>query len=66
VSDAHFAALKQHFSEDAITELVAVIALLGWLNRWCQTVATKIEPDALAFAREHLGPGGWKWPDERG
>ena len=62
VTDAHFAELKRHYSEDAIAELVAVIALLGWLNRWNQTLATEIEASALAFAQEHLAPGGWKWP----
>ena len=59
VTDAHFAELKQHFSEDAIAEIVAVIALLGWLNRWVQTVATELEPSALAFANKHLAPSGW-------
>lgn len=35
---------------------VAVIALLGWLNRWNMTLATPIEASALAFAEKHL-PG---------
>lgn len=36
--------------------IVAVIALLGWLNRWNITLATRIEDEALAFARKHLAP----------
>ena len=63
VTDGHFAELKRHYSEDAIVEMVAVISLLGWLNRWNQTLATAIESSALAFAREHLAPGGWQWRD---
>ena len=59
VTDEHFMELKKHYSEDAITEIVAVIALLGWLNRWVQTVATPLEPSALAFANQHLAPSGW-------
>ena len=31
VTDAHFAALKAHYSDDAIVEIVSVIALLGWI-----------------------------------
>jgi uncharacterized peroxidase-related enzyme len=62
VTDAHFTELKKHFSEDAIVEIVSVIALLGWLNRWCQTLAPEIEPSALAFATEHLAPSGWTAP----
>jgi len=59
VTDEHFVELKKHYSEDAIVEIVAVIALLGWLNRWCQTLAPEIEASALAFAEKHLAPSGW-------
>jgi len=59
VTDAHFAELRQHYSEDAIIEIVSVIALLGWLNRWNITLATRIEDNAAAFAQKHLAPSGW-------
>ena len=59
VADAHFATLKQYFSDDAIIEIVSVIALLGWLNRWNQTLGTTLEPPSAAFAEEHLAAGGW-------
>ena len=59
VTDAHFAELRRHYSEDAIIEIVSVIALLGWLNRWNITLATRIEDNAAAFARKHLAPSGW-------
>ena len=59
VTDAHFEALKQHYSEDAIVEIVAVLALLGWLNRWCMTFATEIEDRALEFGEKHLARSGW-------
>jgi uncharacterized peroxidase-related enzyme len=59
VTDAHFVGLKKYYSEDAAAEIVAVISLLGWLNRWNITLATRIEDEALAFARKHLAPSGW-------
>lgn len=59
VTDAHFTELKKHYSEDAITEIVSVIALLGWLNRWCMTVGVEIEDRALAFGEKHLAQSGW-------
>jgi alkylhydroperoxidase family enzyme len=59
VTDAHFVELRKHYSEDAIIEIVAVIALLGWLSRWNATLATRLEDEALAFARRHLAPSGW-------
>jgi uncharacterized peroxidase-related enzyme len=60
VADEHFVELKMHYSEDAIIEIVSVLALLGWLNRWAQTLAPEIEDDALAFAQEHLASSGWR------
>jgi uncharacterized peroxidase-related enzyme len=59
VTDAHFAALKAHYSDDAIVEIVSVIALLGWLNRWNQTLGTKLEAPSVDFAEAHLKAGGW-------
>jgi uncharacterized peroxidase-related enzyme len=59
VTDAHFTELEKHFSEDAIVEIVAVLALLGWLNRWCTAVATQIEDRALEFGEKHLAKSGW-------
>jgi hypothetical protein len=58
-TDSHFPALKKFFSNDAVVEIVGVIALLGWLNRWNQTLATTREPPSAAFAEEHLAAGGW-------
>jgi len=59
VTEIHFVELRKHYSEDALTEIVAVIALLGWLNRWNVTLATPLETEALAFAEKHLAPSGW-------
>lgn len=43
-SDADFVRLKAHFSENQITEIVAVIAMFGFLNRWNTTLETALEP----------------------
>ena len=59
VTDAHFSELKKYWSEDAAAEIVAVISLLGWLNRWNITLATRIEPEAATFAEKHLARSGW-------
>ena len=59
VTDEHIRELKKHYSEDAIVEIVAALALIGWLNRWTCALAPQLEPDALAFAQAHLAPSGW-------
>lgn len=58
-TDEHFEALRPHFSEDEIVEIVGVIALFGFLNRWNDTLATTLEDSPLAFAEAHLAPAGW-------
>lgn len=58
-TDEHFEALRAHYSEDEIVEIVGVIALFGFLNRWNDTLATTLEDSPLAFAEAHLTPRGW-------
>lgn len=44
VTDDDFAALRNHFGEQAQLEIVAVIAMFGFLNRWNSTLRTDLEP----------------------
>jgi uncharacterized peroxidase-related enzyme len=59
VTDADFAELKKHFSEDQIVEMIGVIALYGFLNRWNDTLATELENSPLRFGKERLEQTGW-------
>ena len=59
-SDAQFAALAEHFSERQIVQIVAVISLFGFLNRWNDTMATQLESGPVAFAQAALGGSGWQ------
>lgn len=57
---AHFVQLRLHFSEDEIVEMVAMISMFGFLNRWNDTMGTQLEEGPLSFASEHLKDRGWK------
>jgi len=59
VSDADFEALKPHFDEDQIVDIVAVISAFGFLNRWNDTLATPLEEVPVAHASDHLAKSGW-------
>ena len=59
VTDAEFDTLKQHFSEEAIIEIIAVIGMFGFFNRFNDTMATELESSPLQFAQANLGPKGW-------
>jgi uncharacterized peroxidase-related enzyme len=59
VTDDHFVALREHFSDEQMVEIVSVISLFGFLNRWNDTMATGLEEGALAFGAETLALDGW-------
>lgn len=59
VTDAEFAELRRHWDDVQVVEIVATIALFGFLNRWNATFATELESSPLAFATRHLEPLGW-------
>ena len=54
-TDADFERLKAHFSESQITEIVAVIAMFGFLNRWNTTLGTALEPIPMASVETITG-----------
>ncbi|MEM7276674.1 MAG: carboxymuconolactone decarboxylase family protein [Pseudomonadota bacterium] len=59
-TEADFDAVKVHFSGDEIVEIVASIALFGYLNRWNDTMATDLEEHALNVAKDSLSAVGWE------
>lgn len=59
VTDEHFAALAEHYSEAQIVDIVAIIALFGFLNRWNDTLATPLEAEPAQHAKKLLAERGW-------
>ncbi len=51
--------LKQHWSENDIIEIMSVIALFGYLNRWNDVMGTSLEEDAVESANQYLKDKGW-------
>src|SRR6266704_5238945 len=59
VTDEDFAALKNFYSEAQIVDIVAVIALFGFLNRFNDTMATELESSPLEAGHRFLAERGW-------
>jgi len=59
VGDEHFAELRQHWGEEEIVEIVATIAMFGFLNRWNDTMGTPLEDKPMAAGDRFLARGGW-------
>jgi uncharacterized peroxidase-related enzyme len=58
-SKADFGELKKYFDDNQIVEIVASIALFGYLNRWNDTMATDLETHPLAVAARSIAAVGW-------
>lgn len=51
--------LRDHWSEEAIVEIMAVVALFGFLNRWNDSMGTPLEDLPRSAAEAWLRPSGW-------
>jgi uncharacterized peroxidase-related enzyme len=58
-TDAEFLELKQHFDDDQIAEIIGVISMFGFLNRWNDSLATRLENEPMQFAEGKLRADGW-------
>lgn len=54
VTPEHFAELRRHWDDGEIIEILSVVALFGFLNRWNDTMATDLEAAPFEFARRTL------------
>ena len=50
VGPGHFDDLRRFYDDGQIVEVLTVICLFGFLNRWNDTVATELEIDPLRYA----------------
>ena len=58
-TDEHFAALDINYSERQKTEIMAVISMFGFLNRWHDTLATELEDKPFHSASALYSPEQW-------
>jgi len=59
VTDAMFAQLQQHWNDGEITEILGVVAMFAFLNRWNDSMGTALEASPTAVALQALGAQGW-------
>lgn len=59
VEPAIEADLRAHWDDGEIVEILGVVSLFGFLNRWNDSMATTLEPGAKSVARTHLASQGW-------
>jgi len=60
VGPAHFAELRRHYPDRHIVEMLAVISLAGWYNRWNNSIATVTDRESVEWADANLKAVGWE------
>ncbi len=58
-TDEHFNAMDGHFNERQKTEIIAVISMFGFLNRWNDSLATALEDKPFESASALFTPEQW-------
>jgi uncharacterized peroxidase-related enzyme len=59
VTDEMFAALRRHWTDEQIVEIVGVISFFGFMNRWNDTMATPLEQEPIEVGQKFLASHGW-------
>jgi len=60
VTKDDFDEIRLYFDDDQIVEIVSVISLYTFFNRWNDTFATELEDAPKVFAEKHLAKSGWE------
>lgn len=51
--------LREHWSADDIVEIMAVVALFGYLNRWNDSMGSALEDLPIEAGEKYLSDKGW-------
>jgi uncharacterized peroxidase-related enzyme len=60
VNDELAERLRKHWSDEDIVEIMAVIALFGYLNRWNDSMGSALEDLPIEAGEKHLAARGWE------
>ncbi len=60
VTDADFVELRKYYDDEQIVEIMAVVAYMGFFNRWNDTFATDLEGLPRSYAERTLKASGWE------
>lgn len=52
--------LHSYWNEGEIVEMLGVISLFGYLNRWNDSMGTSLEEGAIESGKQYLGKHGWE------
>lgn len=59
VTDEISEQLRRYWDDGEIVEILGVVSLFGYLNRWNDSMGTELEGPALESGKLHLDKAGW-------
>jgi uncharacterized peroxidase-related enzyme len=59
VNDEISAKMREHWEAGEVVEIMGVIALFGYLNRWNDSMGTQLEEPAAEDGKNYLSGHGW-------
>ncbi len=59
VTDELYQRLSDLWADEEIVEILGVVGMFGFLNRWNDSMATPLEAEPLALADKLIGDKGW-------
>lgn len=66
VTPEHHADLRKHYSDTQIGELLKIVGVSGFLNRYNDAVAVVTDEESFVWAEKVLSPAGWEGNRHRG
>ena len=51
---------RKYWTDDELAEIVAIISVMGFMNRWNDTVAIPLEAPPMEYAKKRLQDHGWE------
>jgi uncharacterized peroxidase-related enzyme len=51
---------RLYWTDDELVEIVAIISVMGFMNRWHDTIATPLEDEPKDYANRRLAQQGWE------
>lgn len=59
VTPEHHREMREHYSDAQIADILSVICVAGWLNRWNDSLATVTDQESVDWAEQNLADVGW-------
>lgn len=59
VTPEHHREMRRHYTDAQIADILSIICVAGWLNRWNDSLATVTDQESVDWAEQHLADVGW-------